>query len=64
MCPHDKARWLRPVDPNAAVTEIPPSNPWKYDCGESVPSTIDGIEVDAEALCYECVVELELGLMW
>jgi hypothetical protein len=46
---------------NAAVTEIPLSFSWKPDCGEWVPSTLDGIEVDAEALRHDCAVGLRLA---
>lgn len=51
-----------PLDQDAGVTEIPHSYPWKHDCGEWVPSTRDGIEVDGEALCHDCAVKL--GLAW
>lgn len=61
MRPHEKARWLLPVG-HDTVIEIPSSYKWGHDCGEPVPLTIDGIEVDAEALCHECAVEL--GLRW
>jgi hypothetical protein len=62
MRQHDKARWLRPLSHDAAVTEIPSAYPWKHDCGECVPSTLDGIKVDAEALCHKCAINL--GLVW
>lgn len=61
MRPHDKARWLRPINSDSAVTEIPHPYPWKHDCGEIVPSTVDGNEVDAEALCHPCAVALGLA---
>jgi len=54
MQPHDKAMWLRPVNPDSTtLTPIPPSHPWEHDCEEWVPSRIYG-EIDAEALCDPC----------
>jgi hypothetical protein len=61
MRPHDKARWLRPVNHDSLV-EIPAAYLGKADCGEPVPSIIAGFEVDTEALCHNCAVEL--GLKW
>ena len=62
MRQHDKARWLRPLSHEAALTEIPSAYPWNHDCGECVPCTLERIEVDAEALCHKCAVDL--GLAW
>jgi len=61
MRSHDKARWLRSLDDNA-VQEIPASYPWAHDCGEQVPATFGGKEVEAEALCHTCA--RRLGLAW
>jgi hypothetical protein len=36
MRTHEKARWFGPVVPDAGVTEIPLSYPWKYGAGQSV----------------------------
>ena len=50
------------INSDAEAKRIPDSSPWKPDCGEWVPATIDGIEVDALVLCDNCAITE--GWLW